>query len=189
MNLYSLGAADKSFFPELLHERIDSRTCGAHHFRQDFVREVRNLNARPAVLTQVRKPQKHVGQPLFRGGGQQVCDMIPIVLDVGKKMRQQGARSFTLSANHFQHLVFLDDANGAGRQRDSRAHTQGIVCEAKLAKKITYTQDCGNSRWPLASSGREAHPSFLNIEKRIGGFTLRVDVLLLPVARNLASQV
>lgn len=84
VNLYSLGAADKSLLPEPLHERIDSRTCGPHHFRQDFVREVRNLNVRPAVLTQVREPQKHVRQPLFRGGGQQVRDMIPIVLDVGK---------------------------------------------------------------------------------------------------------
>jgi hypothetical protein len=87
-----------------------------------------------------------------------------------------------------EHLFFLNGAYGAGGHGNSGGHTKGVVCEAKLTKKITRAQDCRNCRWTIVPSGREAHPSFLNIEKRLGGITLSVDVLLLPIAQDLSPQ-
>lgn len=63
-----------------------------------------------------------------------------------------------------------------------------VVCEAKLAKKIAHSQNCCNYFWPVTPSGREPHSSLLNIEKCLGGLTLRIDVLVLPIAQDLALQ-
>jgi len=103
-------------------------------------------------------------------------------------MGQQWAWGLILPANHVEHIVFPNCANGAGGQRDSRGHPKGIVGEAKFPKKVTHSQNCRNCCWAVIPSSRELHSSFLNVEKRLGGFALRVDVLLLPIARDLASQ-
>jgi hypothetical protein len=34
----------------------------------------------------------------------------------------------------------------------------------------------------------EPYPAFLNLEKRVSGRTLRVDVLFVPIKRDLAAQ-
>jgi hypothetical protein len=81
-NLFT--AANKSLLSKPIHERINSWSRGPHHFCQDCIGLVRYLYATPTLLAQVRKPQQHVSQPLFRSGGQQVSHVVSIVLDVGK---------------------------------------------------------------------------------------------------------
>jgi hypothetical protein len=101
---------------------------------------------------------------------------------------QQRNRSLILFVEHLNHLCFFDGSDGTRRQGDGRAHTKGIVCEAKLTKKITHSQDRSNRCWTVVPSGRESYTSFLNVEKRTGWRTLRVDVLLIPIACDLAAQ-
>ena len=41
---------DETKFPEFIHEQIDSRSCGADHFRQSFLRYLRKRFVRPVLL-------------------------------------------------------------------------------------------------------------------------------------------
>src|SRR5271167_50106 len=93
-----------------------------------------------------------------------------------------------LFVKHLEHVFFLDRTYGAGGQRNGCGYTEGIACEAELPKKITHPQDGGNCRWLLFRSSTESHRSFLNVKERVSRSTLFVDVLFVPILRNLAAQ-
>ena len=109
--------------------------------------------------------------------------MVLIRLDAGEQIGHQGIGRLILFAKNLKHLFFPDGTYGAGGQGNGRGHTKGITRETKFAKEIVRAQDRGNCRWLVFGSGREAHPSFLNIEKRVSTRTLHIDVLLFPIAK------
>ena len=116
-------AVYESLLPESIHEQIDSRARGPDHLRQNLVAQDGNLNSRWAFFTQVRQPQEHARQSLFRRGSQQVRHVILIVLDAGLQIGHQGIRLLILFSKYLEHLCFLNGTYGAG-QRDGRGPSQ-----------------------------------------------------------------
>jgi hypothetical protein len=188
MHLQSPIVVNVTLLPESIHEEIDARARGPDHLGQDLMTDDGNLNDRPAIAIQVGQPEQHARQPLFRGRSQQVRHVIPVVLDAGEQVGDQGIRGLGLLANQLEHFFFLDGTDGTAGQGHSRGHAERIASEAKFAKEIMDAEDGGNGGWLMFRAGGEANAALLDVEKRVGRLTLFINILFVPIVRDFAAQ-
>jgi hypothetical protein len=129
----------------------------------------------------VGQPQKHSRESFFRGGSQQMRNVILVVLDARQQICHQRIRGLIPCAKYLEHLFFFDGSYGTGGQRNGRGHAKGIARKAQFAKKITHAQDRGNCGRLMFRLGGEANSALLNVEEGVGWHPLLVDVLLFPI--------
>ena len=78
---------------------------------------------------------------------------------------------------HLEHFALLNDQHGAGRNRGSRPHTDGLTCQTPFAKEVARSQHRDDGLFAAFTNHGEPDTAFLYVHYALSSITLRVDDL------------
>ena len=188
MNGESAVVLDETELSEFVHEKTDARSCGPHHFGQDFLANFGNDGLGPAFLAILREQQQRASEAPFAG-------IEKLIHEIGFKSniaRQDvGDKSFRKSvfvAKHAHHGALADFKDGARCNRGCRSHSKRLPGQAPLSEKIAVGQDGDHSFLCALGKHRELDASLLDVKDFRGFITLGKHDLLVAVLHDLFAQ-
>src|SRR5208337_777379 len=166
---------DEAQFPEFVHEKIDPGPRCANHLRQHLLRYLGKDLLRQARRAITRQQQQSACQA-FLAGVEELVDQILLDADVSRQhMRDEAVGELVFAMEHANHLVFLDNEYGGGRNRGCRSHANGLAGKTPFPQKIARSKDRHNGFSAGLIDHRKLHAAFLNVQHILGGIALRKD--------------
>jgi hypothetical protein len=77
------------------------------------------------------------------------------------------------------HGSFFNPQKRAVADRRGCHHAKRLACNASLTKETAIAKDSDNRCLPVLGSDGELHPSFLDVEDRLGGISLHENIAFL----------
>jgi len=179
---------DKAQFPEFVHEKIDAGPRCANHLRQHLLRNFGEHCLRLALCAIAREQQQSARQP-FLTGVEELVDQVLLDSYVSRQhISDEAVGELVFRAERANHLGFLNDEHGGGRNRGCSRHANGLARKAPFPKKIARSKDRNNGFFPGLIDNSELHTAFLNVNDTPRGITLREDVFVSSKLANLSPQ-
>src|SRR5437016_4971884 len=82
-----------------------------------------------------------------------------------------------LFMKHLEHFALFNDEHGAGRNRGSRPHTDGLTCQTPFTKEVARSQHRDDGLFAAFTNHGEPDTAFLYVHYALSSITLRVDDL------------
>jgi hypothetical protein len=134
VNAQSTVVLNEAQFSKPVHEKTDSCSGCANHFRQDLLTYFRNQAVGVAILSKISKQQKRSGQPPFTGAEHLVREVIVDLRYVSQQISNQRFREPVLLVDGTSDLVSLHLEQCASRNRSGRAQAPRLDwCYAALS--------------------------------------------------------
>src|SRR5712664_3267013 len=179
---------DKAQFPEFVHEKIDAGPRCADHLRQHLLRYFGKHLLSLARRAIAREQQQGARQTLLAGVEELVYQVLLDSRVSRKHVSDKAVGELVLPVEHANHLVFLYDEHGGGRNRGCSRDATGLARKAPFPKKIARFKDRHNGYFAGLVDHSKLHTAFLNVHDILRGIALREDGFFCAKFFNLPPQ-
>ena len=157
---------------ELAHEEVHAGACGADHFRDDLLRDLRQHTSARAPLIATGKHEQRARQALLAG----LEDLIShIGLEVGvtrDDVRDKSIRNRWMRAEQPNHLPLGDDEHLRGGNGGRGLPPDGMPAEHLLAQERAGPQQTADRLLPAARRHGQPDTALLDLYHALARVTL-----------------
>jgi hypothetical protein len=172
---------DEPQFAEFVHEETDAGSGGADHLCQGFLADIR---IDWAFLSEMRE-QKEKAREALLARVEQLVDQVFFNSAVARQeIRHEHLGKFRLGVKEGNDRFLRYRGDHAFFHRRCGRDALRMAVKAPLSEELTGFQNCNHRFLSLLGQDSELDPTLLNVEYRIGGISLRENILVLLKFEN-----
>jgi len=180
IDLHVAVVLNETEFSKFVHEGVDARPRGAHHFRERRLADLRYDRLGFSRLAEIRHEQEQSGQTLL-ARIEKLIDQIffNTCIPAQNISNEPLGKSRFVEEHPLDDLLFYpQDAAFGHRHRRRQAH--GLARQAAFAEKIILSVDCYDGFLSALGNHADFYPAFLKVENGIRRVALIEKLLALP---------